>query len=177
MIKILASLLLVMSEGQTPPVAAPRDQVPTLAVSAAISGLISEQGSGRPMPRALVTLWTAGSQERSREVVADAQGRYEITGIEPGEYTLFAGPGEYRATHLRQAFGQPGPMDVSSGMPRSTIELKPGEVRPDVNIALTRALAIEGRVLDHRDQPMAEVEVNVLTIRWNPCSRNAHTIG
>ena len=67
------------------------------------------------MPGALVTLWTAGSSERSREVVADAQGRYEITAIEPGEYTLFAGPGEYRATHLRQAFGQPGPMDVSIG--------------------------------------------------------------
>ena len=120
------------------------------------------------MPGALVTLWTAGSQERSREVVADAQGRYEITGIEPGEYTLFAGPGEYRATHLRQAFGQPGPMDVSSGMPRSTIELKPGEVRSDVNIALTRALAIEGRVFDHRDQPMAEVEVNVVRSDGTP---------
>ncbi len=122
------------------------------------------------MPGALVTLWTASSQERSREVVADARGRYEITGVEPGEYTLFAGPGEYRATHLRQAFGQPGPMDVSSGMPRSTIELKPGEVRPDVNIALTRALAIEGRVLDHREEPMAEVEVRAARADGTPAA-------
>ena len=68
-------------------------------------------------------------------------------------------------------------MDVSSGMPRSTIELKPGEVRPDVNIALTRALAIEGRMFDHRDQPMAEVEVNAYGPMVPPCSRNARTIG
>ena len=77
MTNVLAALLLVMGVGQTPPAAPPRDPA-TQAVSAAISGLISEQGSGRPMPGALVTLWTAGSSERSREVVADAQGRYEI---------------------------------------------------------------------------------------------------
>ena len=168
MITMLTSLFLVMSEGQTPPVAAPRDQVPTQAVSAAISGLISEQGTGRPLPGALVTLWTGSSQERSREVVADTRGRYEFTAIEPGDYTLFAGPGEMRATHLRQAFGQPGPMDVSMGMPRSTIALKPGEVRSDVNIALARALAIEGRVLDLREEPMAEVEVRAVRADGTP---------
>jgi hypothetical protein len=140
----LAALLLVIGVDQTPPAPPPRD-LATQPVSAAISGLISEQGSGHPLPRALVTLWTTKTQERSREVVADAQGKYEITGIEPGEYTLFAGPGEMRATHLRQAFGQPGPMDVSMGMPRPNIELKAGEVRPDVNIVLARALAIDGR--------------------------------
>jgi hypothetical protein len=47
MIEMLASLLLLIGEGQTPPVAAPRDRVSTQAVSAAISGLISEQGSAR----------------------------------------------------------------------------------------------------------------------------------
>jgi hypothetical protein len=158
---MLAALLLVIGTDQTPPTAPPRDSAPQ-PVSAAISGLISEQGSGRPLPRALVTLRTASSQERSREVVADAQGRYEITGIEPGEYTLVAGPGEMRATHLRQAFGQAAPMDASMGMPRSNITLKAGEARSDVNIPLARALAIEGRILNQHDEPMADVEVRAV---------------
>ena len=53
-------------------------------------------------------------------------------------------------------------------MPRPTLELKPGDVRSDVNIALSRALAIEGRVFDHRDQPMAEVEVHVMRSDGTP---------
>jgi protocatechuate 3,4-dioxygenase beta subunit len=167
MTNVLATLLLVMGVGQTPPAAPPRDPA-TQTVSAVISGLISEQGSGRPMPGALVTLWTAGSSERSREVLADGQGRYEFTGVEPGEYALFAAPGESRATHLRQAFGQPASMDVSIGMPPSTLVLRPAEVRSNVDIALTRALAIEGRVFDDRDQPMAEVEVRVVRADGTP---------
>ena len=167
MTKMLAALLLVIGVGQTPPAGAPRDSA-TQPVSAAISGLISEQGSGRPLAGALVTLRTASSQERSREVVADREGRYEITGIEPGEYTLVAGPGEMRATHLLQAFGQPDPLDVSMGMPRSTIILKPGEVRSDVNIALVRSLAIEGRILDQREEPMADAAVQAVRANGAP---------
>ncbi len=168
MARMLASISFLVVAIHQAPAVPPRDSAAAKPASAAISGLISEQGSGRPLSGALVTLWTASSQERSREVVADARGRYEITGIEPGEYTLFAGPGEYRATYLRQSFGQSGPMDVSMGMPRPNVELEPGDVRSDLNMTLTRALAIEGRVFDHRDQPMAEAEALVLHADGTP---------
>lgn len=161
MTNVLAALLLVMGVGQTPPAAPPRDPL-TQAVSAAISGLISEQGSGRPLSGALVTLWSSGSWERSREAVTDAQGRYEISAVDPGEYALVAGPGESRATHLRHAFGSPVPMEGQSAILRSTLELKPGEVRSDVNISLVRALAIEGRILNQYEEPMAEVPVQAI---------------
>ena len=167
MTKTLAALLLVTGVAQTPRPAPPRDP-PTHPVSAVISGLISEQGSGRPLPGALVTLWTAGSWERLRDAVADGQGRYEFSAIDPGEYAIVAGPGEYRATHLRHAFGQPGPMEGPGAIVRSTIELKPGEVRSDVNIALLRALAIEGRVLDQYGEPMAEVAVRAVRANGIP---------
>jgi protocatechuate 3,4-dioxygenase beta subunit len=167
MTTMLGALLLVIGVDQTPPAAPPRDPA-TQPVSAVISGLISEQGSGRPLPGALVTLLNSKSRERSGEVVADRQGRYEFTGLQPGEYTLYAGPGEMRATHLRQAFGQAESMDVSMGMPRSNIDLKPGEVRSDANIALARALAIEGRILDQREEPMADVAVQALAANGAP---------
>jgi hypothetical protein len=41
------------------------------------------------------------------------------------------------------------------------IDLKAGEVRGGVDIALARALAIEGRVFTQWDEPMANVEITV----------------
>ena len=81
---------------------------------------------------------------------------------QPGEYGVLAAPGDLRATHLRQAFGRTEPFDPLGSPPRSGIELKAGERRTGVDIALARALAIEGRVLDPWDQPMSAVDV-VLT--------------
>jgi protocatechuate 3,4-dioxygenase beta subunit len=49
-------------------------------------------------------------------------------------------------------------------MPRA-IELKDGEVRDDVRIALWRGLAVEGRVLDEWGEPMANIEV--FATRWD----------
>ena len=137
----------------------PRD-APSPKVTGAISGRITEQASGRPLPRTLVTLSASGSS-RQLEALADAQGRYEFIGVEPGDYVLWAKPGELRSTHLPQVFGQDAPM-FSAGPPRSSVRLKAGEVLHDIDIQLTRALAIEGRVLDPTDEPMAGVEVTVM---------------
>lgn len=60
-----------------------------------------------------------------------------------------------------QRFGENEPVFYVSAGSRSNLELKPGERRTGVDFSLTRSLAIEGRVLDHLDQPMANVEVAV----------------
>ena len=155
---MLLPLLVIATQLQT--ATPPRDTPSSKAVTGAISGRITERGSGRPLPRALVTLWVSGSARRL-ETLADAQGRYEFIGVEPGDYVLAAGPGELRSTHLPQVFGQDAPM-FSAGPPRSSVQLKAGEVLHDLDILLTRALAIEGRVLDPTDEPMAGVEVTVM---------------
>ena len=54
------------------------------------------------------------------------------------------------------------PLDPITSPPRSGVVLTTGERRADVNIALTRALAIEGRVLDPWDTPMADVRVMLM---------------
>jgi Carboxypeptidase regulatory-like domain len=110
------------------------------------------------------------------ETVADADGRYEFAGLEAGEYGVSAGPGELRATHLRQAFGQPTPGSAPSSWARSGVEIKTGEVRSGIDITLARALAIEGRVLDPWEQPMANVAVEVTRADGVPDSTNpAHS--
>ena len=159
-------LCLLFASGLPQQSAPPRDSPGAKPAAGAISGRITEQGSGRPMPRALVTLSPASLPTIDTE--ADAQGRYEFSGLAPGEYVLWATAGEHRATYLRQAYGDPAPMALLGGPPRSTIALGPGHVRADVDIALARALGIEGRVLNPYDEPMAEVRVLVLRANGRP---------
>jgi hypothetical protein len=140
---------------QSPP---PRDAASPGTGTAAISGRITEKDTGRPIHRALVTLSPAG-QPQWLEAIADLEGRYEFTGLAPGEYSLWAGPGEFKDTHLRQGFGQSDPMDRAAGPPRPAIKLEAGEARAGVDFALTRSLAIEGRVIDELGEPMADVGI------------------
>jgi Carboxypeptidase regulatory-like domain len=138
----------------------PRDAAPPPTGSAAISGQIIDKESGQPFPRAIVTLNMLDGA-RQLETVADAQGRYEFKGLAPGEYGVSAGPPELRSTHLRQAVGRDAPMDRFELPPRSGIQLKGSEVRGGVDLALARALAIEGRLFDPWDEPMAEVHITL----------------
>jgi hypothetical protein len=131
-----------------------------------ISGRITEQGSDRPLPGALVILGGLDGSQKQR-TFSDAQGRYELTGIPSGEYILWATAGEHRSTHLSQAFGEPAPMEPSS-RPRPSLELQSGERRTDLNIALARALAIEGRLLDLSDDPMANVAIQLKRVDGKP---------
>ena len=163
MLPLLIFLVVIAAQSQTG--TPPRDTAPKVAMGA-ISGRITEQGSGRPLPRALVTL-SASDSSRRIEALADAQGLYEFTAVEAGEYMLAAVPGELRMTHLGQVFGQVGPM-FSAGPPRSRVKLKPGESLTNLDIALSRALAIEGRILDQWDEPMAGVAVTVMKADGTP---------
>ena len=58
-------------------------------------------------------------------------------------------------------------MDPST-RPRSGLQLQAGERRTDLNIALARALAIEGRLLDLWDDPMANVEIQLRRVDGKP---------
>lgn len=166
-------LFLLIAVGQATP---PRDrgtselQVPD---SASISGRITEQGSGQPIGRAVVTLLPA-DRSRRVETTADSDGKYEFTQLRPGDYLLTAGPPELRSTHLNQHFGDIRPSEVI--FPRSNLTLAKGEARTGLDIALFRALAIEGRVTSPWDEPMANMEVRLTRANGAPVpAESAHT--
>jgi Carboxypeptidase regulatory-like domain len=160
---MLTVLLAVLVGVQMQSASPPRDSGSATAGTCSIAGRITERGTDRPLFRAIVTLASA-DRSRQREALTDAQGRYEFTGLQPGDYALSATPGDHRSTHLRQNLGQPDPSDLFAGPAAAVLRLTPGEQRTGADLALTRALAIEGRVLDSSDEPMADVEVQVVGI-------------
>jgi Carboxypeptidase regulatory-like domain len=139
-----ALLLLLVAEGQP---------------AAFFSGRVTEQGSGQPLPRMVVTL--VAPDRSQKEAITDADGTYRFAGLPPGKYAVGAGPDEHRSTYLRQWFGEAMPAAPFAGPQRAALELKAGEGRAGVDIALTRALAIEGRVSNPWDEPMANIDVTV----------------
>ncbi|HET9264197.1 MAG TPA: carboxypeptidase-like regulatory domain-containing protein [Vicinamibacterales bacterium] len=157
---LFLAVIVAQAQTQTPPrdASAPARSSP----AATLSGRITEQGSGQPITRAIVMLAKPGSPT-GFETVADADGRYAFPDVEPGEYVVQAGPPELRATHLRQIFGHSEPGGMHTATQRvSTLRVKAGERRSAVDIALVRALAIEGRVVDPWDEPMAGVQIEIV---------------
>ena len=157
---LLLWLILAAAVHAQPP---PRDP-PVFPVrqSAVLRGIVVDEPTGAPIAGAHLTLVrrgdtgraTAGS--RSWEISAGDDGRFEFIELAPGAYVLMAAPGELRATHLHRTVGHE---EDSPYVGAPSFELKAGEAKADVRVALRRALAIEGRVVNEFGEPMADVEV------------------
>jgi carboxypeptidase family protein len=167
----LSALVLTLVLGQTgaPPAVQP-DAPPE--PSWTISGRVTDRDSGQPLPRARVSIRTGAMDPRKppmRSTITDAQGIYEIPGVPAGMFTLMAQPPPHVVTHLPQVRGDDRPYDPDGGI-YLTIEMalrvKGADVR-DADIALARALAIEGRVVNADGDPVAGALVSAIRIDRN----------
>ena len=133
--------------------------------TAVIRGRVVEQDTGAPVARATVTL-TSGALRRSPrdgpvQTQTDVDGRFEFTSLPAGDYTIGVTAGELRATHLPQAYGESRPPQAGRFPRPRPIKLADGEIREDATVALWRAFAIEGRVVNEFGEPMAGVYLQV----------------
>ena len=136
----------------------------TRAGTAIISGRVTERGTGQPLARFRVSLSLEPlSSETSRTtatVLTDAAGSYRFDGVRAGQYLITATPPEHVASHLPQMFGNDDPLLTTSGPRLPRVQVRAGDTI-DANIAVSRSLAIEGRVMTPEGDPLADVIVAV----------------
>ena len=137
---VLALCVAVQVEaGQQLPTAPPRDVAPNAAAATgSITGVVTAADTGNPLRGAEIRV-TGGSQAplRPRGTVADGEGRYEITGLPPGQYTVTASKTGFAAV----AYGQTRAVDAGR-----TVQVRESAVAENIDIALPRGAVITVRL-------------------------------
>jgi hypothetical protein len=113
-----------------------------------LSGIVVDD-EDRPVRRAVVTL--TGDQLRpSRGAITDDEGRFTLTGLPAGRFTLTVARGAY----VSSAYGAKRP-----GRPGTGIVLSAGQAVTDLSVRLWRGAVVAGVVRDERGRPAQNVEV------------------
>ena len=120
------------------------------AQPAAITGRVTAAETGVPLRNAIVS--AVSGMGFPREVVTDERGRFELRGLEAGAWQITVS----RAGYISRKFGQSRPFGREQPIP-----LTAGQ-QVSVEIPLTRASAIVGRILDEYGEPITAARVAVL---------------
>jgi hypothetical protein len=162
----LAIVIPALLAAQAPPVPMPpagarlpvRDAVgPVPTGTGRIRGRVVQSGTTTPLRRAQITL--TGEQNLSRIVTTDGEGRYEISDLPAGRFTLTAAKGGFVTT----PFGQRRPFE-----PGRPVVLGDAQVLTQVDIGLPRGGVIVGRVLDRSGEPVVGADIAVERYQYGP---------
>jgi hypothetical protein len=146
-------LVLLLSLVQAQPLQSPKEPDTGTAI---VRGRVTDKESGRPLARAVVTLWLNNPGRMIQNLTQD-DGRFEFKDIPAGTVSVSATAGEYSGTHPLTNYEYVN----ERGRRASIIVLKDAEVRENVDIAMPRGLAIAGRVVDDRGDPLARVRIRL----------------
>jgi hypothetical protein len=154
----LALVMTVPLAAQLPPIPRPapgalppRDAVgPVPSGTGRIRGRIVQSGTTTPLRRATVIL--AGDQNLRRIVTTDADGRYEISELPAGRFTLTVEKGGFVSTQYGQR---------RSYEPGRPVVLAAGQTLAQVDVGLPRGAVIIGRLLDRSGEPAVGATISV----------------
>ena len=118
--------------------------------SGVITGRVTAVDSGVPLRQAIVS--ASGIMGAPRETVTDDQGRFVLRDLEPGSWQVTVSHSGY----ISRKFGQSRPFGRAMA-----ISLTNGQ-KVNIDIPLTRASAIVGRILDEYGEPVTAARVAVL---------------
>jgi protocatechuate 3,4-dioxygenase beta subunit len=120
----------------------------------AIAGSVVDANSNKPIRRANVVLSTVEARPQDALAWTDGDGRFSFGYLPAGSYQLRASKDGYQMA----AYGTQTPQ-----RPPATIRLADGEVRNDFIFRLKPPMSISGVVLDEDGDPLAGVEVTLMT--------------
>jgi protocatechuate 3,4-dioxygenase beta subunit len=123
-------------------------QSPAVHAKASISGVVTNGLRGMPLKDVLVSVRLPDSQIGGK---TDAEGRYQLRDLPPGEYRVEA--------RLQVWGSDPKVMSMHLRMADRLIRLKPGEDVASANLALPAESSISGKVLDENGEPVSHVQV------------------
>jgi Carboxypeptidase regulatory-like domain/BlaR1 peptidase M56 len=127
-------------------------QQPPRTGTGVIRGRIVRTDNGQPLRKVRVSLLAEGVRDLP-VATTGADGRYELTKLPPGRFTLTASKGGF----VTLAYGQLHPDE--QGRP---IDLADRQTVDRVDLALPSGAAISGVVLDAEGQPLAGIAVHAL---------------
>ena len=152
------------------PGAAPA-QSPGIRADGVVRGRVVSP-DGRAVPRAQVRLIPQGDLQRSRAVLAGADGRFEFREVAAGNIQLAASKAGYPAIISNASTG--GTAAPSSN---TSFDLADGETRERIDLALSRGGTLEGRVTDELGDPFEGASVEVLQVRYEAGRRHLRAAG
>lgn len=132
--------------------------------TATITGRVVAADTGRPVKRARVFVSGGGRGGAT----TDDQGRYSISGLPAGNYTITAS----KSGFVDAVFGQRRPLQA--GTP---VQLADGQSAPGVDLRLTRGGVITGHVLDEDGEALPRALVTVQRYQYLRGERQLQPVG
>ena len=127
-----------------------RDRAQTPAGTASIAGRVVTADTGRPVKRARVSV--AGGGRGGRSTTTDDQGRYQVTDLPAGTYTISGS----KAGFVDGVFGQRRPLQ-----PGTPVTLADAQTANNIDLRLMRGGVITGRLGDEDGEPLPRALVTV----------------
>jgi protocatechuate 3,4-dioxygenase beta subunit len=143
------------------PQAPARDTSAPVHGTASIRGRVTDAASGRPLSRVDIR---AGASDPAGAVdgQTDGDGRYDLSGLPAGTYTVIA----TKANYIRTAWGEQRPEG-----PGKRITLADGQQQGEINLSLKRGGVVAGRIVDEFGDPVTDVSVSAMRYQYVQGSR------
>jgi len=122
-----------------------------------VVGTVIRADTREPLKKAWVSVHKIEGQGKSTGVLTDASGRFELTDIEPGRYRLSV----QRNGYVSQAYGRRG-----SDQPGTILSISPGQTVRDIQVAMTTAGVLTGRIYDDDGEPVVNSQVFALSFTY-----------
>jgi hypothetical protein len=137
-----------------------RDTPTPLHGTATIRGRVLDAASGRPLSR--VEVRAGSGQGPVASGLTDGDGKYDLTDLPAGTYTVMA----TKANYVRTAWGEQRPEG-----PGKRLALADGQRLENINLVLKRGGVVAGRIVDEFGDPVTDVFVMAMRYQYVQGSR------